>query len=381
MDVFKSIILFIPLAIITFFAVVLTLLQGQIQYIPLIIAVPTVTYLLATFLLLKFFKTKRRILAFSIIAGAALIVTAIVPIRESYKQSMPTVSAEIDVYQYEPFRNLDSLAKLDHPATLKIQEPVPKLDGATALYPLYASFTEALYPKKEYYPTDSDVMVNTTPEAYNNLLNGSVDVIFAAGPSDGQKKTAQRLKKEMQMTPIGKEAFVFFVNSNNPVDSLTVQQIQDIYAGKITNWKEVDGNNETIRAFQRPADSGSQTALERFMGDVPIMKAPEENVPEGMGGIIKEVSTYRNYTNAIGFSFRYYSMEMVGNDQIKLIQVEDIAPTKETIRSGEYPISSEFYAVTAGTKNPNVQPLIDWIVSDEGQELVEKTGYVSLDEH
>ena len=73
------------------------------------------------------------------------------------------------------------------------------------------------------------------------------------------------------------------------------------------------GEDEAIRAFQRPADSGSQTTLEKLMGNTPIMEAPTEDVASGMGGIIREVSQYRNYKNAMGFTFRYYSTEMVGN--------------------------------------------------------------------
>lgn len=114
------------------------------------------------------------------------------------------------------------------------------------------------------------------------------------------------------------------------------------------------------------------------MGDIPIMDAPKENVAEGMGGILSEVSNYRNYKNAIGYTFRYYSTEMVGNDEIKLLAIDGVEPTKETIRSDEYPIASEFYVITAGTDNPNVEKFIEWIVSPQGQELVEKVGYVPV---
>lgn len=181
------------------------------------------------------------------------------------------------------------------------------------------------------------------------------------------------------MTPIGREAFVFFVNHKNSVENLSLEQLKQIYAGEIMNWHEVGGENAAIRAFQRPADSGSQTALERMMGDTPIMEAPAENVATGMGGIIHEVSQYRNYKNAIGYTFRFYSTEMVNNHEIKLLSIDGIAPTKENIRQGTYPLVSEFYAVTAGTANPNVKKFIDWIVSDEGQALVEKVGYVRVE--
>ena len=111
------------------------------------------------------------------------------------------------------------------------------------------------------------------------------------------------------------------------------------------------------------------------------MKAPSEDMVSGMGGIIREVSQYRNYKNAMGFTFRYYSTEMVKNEKIKLLSIDGVAPTKENIQNGTYPLVSEFYAITAGTENHNVQKLIDWILSEEGQVMVEKVGYVPLENH
>ena len=157
-----------------------------------------------------------------------------------------------------------------------------------------------------------------------------------------------------------------------------MQQIKDIYAGKITNWSELGGGNDEIRAFQRPEDSGSQTALQRLMGDTPIMEAPSEDVATGMGGIIHEVSQYKNYKNAIGYTFRYYSNEMVRNEEIKLLAIDGVEPTKNTIRTNSYPITSQFYIVTRGEAEGNVQALIDWVLSEQGQELIEQAGYVSI---
>ncbi|MBT2581644.1 hypothetical protein [Planococcus sp. ISL-109] len=82
--------------------------------------------------------------------------------------------------------------------------------------------------------------------------------------------------------------------------------------------------------------------------------------------------------NAIGFTFRLYSNEMVRNDKIKLISVDGIEPSILNFRSGKFPLASEVYAVTAGTENPNVQPSIEWIFSEEEQKLVDDTGFVPV---
>ena len=362
------------------FALLYLLLMGLIHYIPLAIVGAVILYVWIVMMMFHFFKTRQRKIWFGSLVAVTLLGAAVWPMMHAYKESISTVDAEVEVHYYEPFLvgHESKLSVLDEAATLELKDNLPRIDGATALYPLYASFVQAVYPEKEYIPYDSEVMVNTTPVAYDNLYSGEVDMIFAAGPSDAQIKVAKSKGLELKLTPIGREAFVFFVNQKNPVENLELQQIQQIYAGNIKNWEEVGGNNEAIRAFQRPVDSGSQTALERLMGDVPIMDAPEENVPEGMGGIISEVSKYRNYKNAIGYTFRYYSTEMVGNDEIKLLAINGVEPTKETIRTDEYPIASEFYVITAGTDNPNVEKFIDWILSPQGQELVEKVGYVPV---
>jgi phosphate transport system substrate-binding protein len=108
------------------------------------------------------------------------------------------------------------------------------------------------------------------------------------------------------------------------------------------------------------------------------MVPPSENIVSAMGGIIDKTSDYKNYKNAIGYSFLFYATEMVKNNQIRLLKIDGVYPSKDTIRTKEYPLSAEFYAVTAGSKNPNIEPFIKWILGSQGQYLVEKTGYTPL---
>lgn len=315
------------------------------------------------------------IVAFVLVIGASFAVPYY------YKESFAKIeAAEVDLYLYEPFTESSELAKLDHEASFRMQHPYLALDGATALYPLYASFTEAVYPEGVYNPYDgSDVISSTTPEAYDRLIHGETDIIFAAGPSEGHLKQAAEAGVELKMTPIGREAFVFFVNTKNDIDGLSSEEIRSIYSGETKNWSEVGGKNDDIRAFQRPEDSGSQTTFIKFMGETPIAQPETEEVASGMGGIIEEVSSYRNHKNAIGYTFRFYANEMVQNDKIKLLAVDGVEPNIDTIRSGEYPMASEFYAITAGSDNPNIEPFLEWILSGEGQQLVEETGFVSVE--
>lgn len=354
------------------------LLTLHTTYLYFLVVIVLSIYLLVVLKVFGFFKTKSRKQIVSVLVGIIVIGVGVPAAKQLYEDNISTVSSEVNIHEYQPFHDDSLVVKMDEEATLKLEDYLPILDGATAMYPLYAAFVQATYPENQNYLHDETVMVSTTPYAYDNLFQGKAEMIFVAGPSELQRKTAESKGLELKMTPIGREAFVFFVNKKNPIDSLTLDQIRGIYSGEITNWSQVGGNNEEIRAFQRPQDSGSQTALQYLMGDTPIMKAPTDDVVSGMGGIINEVAQYKNYKNAIGYTFRYYSTEMVGNDEIKLLAIDGIEPTKENIRNDRYPIISEFYAITAGTENSNVDMLLQWILSPQGQQLVEKVGYVPV---
>ena len=351
-------------------------LSGLLFLLPLVLVLYVslcVVLVIKTFQLNKHAKVIHRV----IIGVVTLSIVYAIP--GIYDKTRPVLQDDyVDTTAYAPFSVNTKAVSLTKPSTLKIEDNLPVIDGATALYPIYSAFAQAVYPEKGYNQSNSEVMSNRTGEAYNNLINGRVDLIFVLAPSEHQLAMAKRLEKELKLTPIGKEAFVFFVNEKNPVKSLTTDEIRGIYTGDITNWKEVGGNRKEIRAFQRPEDSGSQTALQQFMGDVPIMDPPVEDVASLMGTVIDQVSDYKNYNNAIGYTFRYYSTEMTKNNAIRLLSVNGVEPTKETIRSGGYPIANELYAVTAGSDNPHINEFVDWILSEQGQEIIEKTGYVSL---
>ncbi len=116
--------------------------------------------------------------------------------------------------------------------------------------------------------------------------------------------------------------------------------------------------------------------LIRFMGNTPIMEAPTEQINDFMSGIINQVANYKNYSNSIGYSFRYYLDTLIANPNVKMLSINGIEPNFTNITNETYPIVTSLYAVTyKGNENENVQKLINWILSDEGQEIVENTGY------
>lgn len=211
------------------------------------------------------------------------------------------------------------------------------------------------------------------------MADGETDVFFGALPDEDQVDYAKEQGVEFEHTPMWREAFVFLVNAVNPVDSLTVQQVRGIYSGAITNWKEVGGKDEPIIAYQRNTGSGSQSMMERFMGDVPLTDAPSNMVATGMGGLVSAVADYDNRHGAIGYSFRYYVTNLVGDYDVKLLAIEGVEPTLEHIADGSYPITGEFYATTRkGDNSESFARLLAWAQGEQGQELVEKSGYARL---
>ncbi len=285
-----------------------------------------------------------------------------------------------DLGSFVPFSENNKLVKIENP-TLAIKENHPRMHGALALFPVYAAAAQAVYqnylPEGDYAVPEY-VYAGTSPEAFEAVLDGTYDMAFMLRPSDAQMAEAEKRGKTLAITPLGREAFVFFVSQVNPVNDLPSSLIRNIYARKIRRWDEVGGDAQPILAFQRPAGSGSQTAMERFMGDVRLAVPLKEEFQYDMGGIVNRVADYRNYGNSIGYSFRYYVTTMFRHDGVKIIAVDGVEPTVENIRSGAYPLTGELVVVTAGSRNPHVQEMIVWFLSPQGQRLIEDVGYVGM---
>ncbi len=304
---------------------------------------------------------------------------------EKYLEDI-TLNDYFNYETYTPFTENSPVKTLDEAPTLHFDDvkTVPQMDGATALYPVYAAFAQAVYPDSMNDMTPYDVRrivsCSTTTNAYRSIVDGRSDIIFVAGPSEEQEAYAKEHGVELNYTPIGREAFVFFVHPNNPVSGLTIEEIRSIYSGETTRWDQLGVKNlGKILAYQRDKGSGSQTALERFvMKDTPLMPATVDTGIDGMGGIVESVSAYKNHRNAIGFSFRFYCTALMKDFDVKLLSINGIAPTVENIENGTYPLASSFYAVTRSDADAETLALVEWICGPQGQKLIEETGYTPI---
>lgn len=298
-----------------------------------------------------------------------------------------------DLSVFYPYNPNNQLVTLKEPSTFTIENEadMPILDGAEACYPVYSAIAKAVYKninllEEKYnkiddyqYTNGKIVSFTNTSQGYSRLINGEVDMFFGAKPSASQLNEAKEQGVEFEYTPIGKEAFVFFVDQNNPVHNLSTDQVKSIYHGDITNWKDVGGSQEDIIAFQRPERSGSQAMMNYFMGDVSLKEPLTYEILSGMTGIIQEVAEYQNEKGAIGYTFKYFLEGLHQEENVRILSINNIAPTTENIKKQSYPFSTYLYCVTlkSNTKK-NVQKLKDYLLSPQGQYIIEKTGYCAL---
>lgn len=259
-------------------------------------------------------------------------------------------------------------------------ENYPKVDASLAIHPLVDSIASNFLGIDES-ELDFEYTKTRTSEVYRNLIDGKVDVIFAAEISKEDEEYARQKGVELKIIPATSSAFVFIVNTENSVENLTFEQIQKIYTGEITNWLDVGGESGDIIAYQRPTGSGSQTAmLSLVMKDKQIMTPPLTQIEQEMGGLIDAIAEYDNSKYALGYSYFYYVNTMYKKDTIKMISVDGVMPTIETIKNGTYPIYTNAFIVTrANEENENVDKWVETVLSERGSKIIEDAGYVPVE--
>lgn len=257
---------------------------------------------------------------------------------------------------------------------------LPVIDGALACLPYYEQMT-AIVTGTELDEARQHILTNNTPASFQEIAEGKADLIFCLHASADQEAYAKEKGVTLEYTPFANDAFVFFVNKDNPVNNITMQQLHDIYAGKITNWKEVGGNDEPIIAYQRNEGSGSQTGLYQYVIDKDaVMDPPTEQRIGDMGGIIDAVAYYDNAKGALGYSYLYFVTNQHFDEDIKLLAVDGYAPNKDNIQSGAYPMVTQYCCVINSEEaaDSNVRKIIDWCVGEQGQLLAEELYYVPV---
>ena len=216
------------------------------------------------------------------------------------------------------------------------------------------------------------------------LINGTVDMANASReikPEERQEALDNGIDP-VEHVAAG-DAIAIVVHPSNPVDGLTISQLSDIYAGKITNWQDVGGEDRPIVLLSRESNSGThvfflENVVRRGQADDDTLFSPDTLLMPSSEGISAEV---RQNPNAIGYDGLGY---VTADQKVVAVAVEDgapyILPTLETARDGSYPIARLLYIYTAGQPTGDIADYLAWIQGDPGQAIVRELGFVPLQE-
>lgn len=235
-------------------------------------------------------------------------------------------------------------------------------------------------PQEEWAHLELDCLLrNNTHPSFLKLIDGEVEVIFTARSiSRDEAVYAEEKGVELIEKPIAKDALSFLVHPENTVDNLSIAQIQGIYTGDITHWSEVGGPDMAITPYVRNRNSGSQEKFETMvMAGLTIKEFPELQIGKVMMSPYYQLEADES---GIAFSPFYYYSVIVDNDSTKAIGVNGIAMTKENVRNNTYPYVTDVYASVRSDidKSSMGYKLFEYITSEEGQAIVEESGYIPL---
>lgn len=254
----------------------------------------------------------------------------------------------------------------------------PIVDGSTATLPLSYALMQAFTGCTAQEAEDA-IRHNTTNYAFYYLADGDADLLLVYEPSEASFEHMDNLGVDYEITPIGRDALVFLVNSRNPVTNLSQADITAIYTGEKTDWSQVDGGESLpIIPFQRPDASGSQVMMYNLA--VPkdkIMEAPQTMVLSEMADLIEGVADYDNSAGALGYSVWFYAANMYAMDEVRIVTVDGVEANAAAIEDGSYPYVQPFYAVLRcdAPENSAQRRLFDFLMTEEGQRLVRDCGY------
>ncbi len=214
------------------------------------------------------------------------------------------------------------------------------------------------------------------------LINGTVDIANASRRIKAEELEAARANGiEPMEFIVARDAIALIVHPDNPVSALTLQQVSDIYSGKINNWAEVGGEDRPIVRLSRETNSGThvyflETVLRLGKKNDRTLFAMDTLLLPSSEGIVYEI---RQNPNAIGYDGLGYVPPDLKTLAIARAEGEPyILPSIETVNSGAYPIARELYMYTPGQPPPAVQDYLNWILSPEAQAIVADLGFVPI---
>ena len=271
-----------------------------------------------------------------------------------------------------------------------LDEEMPIIDGSTSTLPITQAVYSALFTNGDRHPANP-VTHSKSHASYERLINGEVDMLFASVyPASDILALAEEKGVELELIPIAHDAMIFFTNKDNPATGLTSEQISNIYVNNAyDNWNQLGGPDALLYPYCRNNDSGSHAQMERhFLHGAEIHETiRQETTSYAMQSILTDVidaQTSDPTGYALGYSIYYYywnaNMVLGTADHLKLLEIDGVAPTDETIADGSYPLSNNTYVVLR-KDTPEDAParrLADFMLTEAGQRCVENAGYGPL---
>lgn len=250
----------------------------------------------------------------------------------------------------------------------------PRVNGSTPTTDISKVVYEAITGEK-FYEANKKINHEGTSASYEALLDGRCDLIISQQASP---EILKQLKKVAIIKPVAKDALVFIATNKNKVNSLTTKQLNSIFTGKFENWEQVGGENLPIITIQRNEAGGSQILIEKYvMEGKAMVRVPDYLKPENMSDMSTAVGKYDKLGHTIGYSTYFYVRHFDVRDYIKMLGVNGVEPSSKSISDGSYPIVSKIYVAIRKDvpNNSSAKKLFNWLLSNEGQNVVGKSGY------
>lgn len=238
-------------------------------------------------------------------------------------------------------------------------------------------------PKPEDIPEQhrerfAEIKTSRTHNAFINLIDGEADIIITHRTlSPDEKAYATEKGVMLTETPIALDGFVFVKNKNNPVQSLTVEQIRKIYTKQITNWSQVGGRDIEMEVFTRPRNSGSEEIFRALVMDgVEPAEFPEAQVWM-MWMVFQEV---KNYEGGFCYTFNNYKemVARISDDEVPKIAVNGVYPDERSVRNGTYPFISRVHVAIRSDldRGSMAYKLYEWLCSERAKRTIAECGFL-----
>ena len=228
-----------------------------------------------------------------------------------------------------------------------------------------------------YMSKNPDVVIQVTGggsgTGISALINGTTDICNASRPMKASErdKLKQRYNSLGVEIRVAKDGISVYVNENNPVKELSLDQIKQIYLGNVTNWKQVGGPDQKIILYGRENSSGTYVYFRDFVLGGKDYSPLMQSLP-GTAAVVNAVS---RDAWGIGYGGAAYAKGVNFIKVKKDAQSPGYEPNAETIAANQYPITRYLYMYTRSRPTGDMKKFIDWVLSAEGQEIVSKVGY------